>query len=119
MSTTYKIKMDDTQKILLKRYLNKDGKAQLRFTKECAKVFNNYVPFKTGRLKDMDVEIQTTKIIYSAPYASKQYNSNAGMGKQGTSFGGLRGPYWDKRSWADNGNKVVKSIAEFCGGRSK
>ena len=119
MSTTYKIKMNPTQKILLKRALNKNGKAQLRFTKECAKVFNNYVPFKTGRLKDMDVEIQTTKIIYSAPYASRQYHTNAGMGKQGTSFGGLRGPYWDKRSWADNSNKVVKSIAEFCGGRSK
>lgn len=119
MSTTVKIQMDSTQKILLKRYLNKNGKAQLRFTKECAKVFNNYIPFKTGRLKDMDVEIQTTKIIYSAPYASRQYHTNAGMGKQGTSFGGLRGPYWDKRSWADNGNKVVKSIAEFCGGRSK
>ena len=119
MSTNVKIQMDSTQKILLKRYLNKNGKAQLRFTKECAKVFNNYIPFKTGRLKDMDVEIQTTKIIYSAPYASRQYHTNAGMGKQGTSFGGLRGPYWDKRSWADNGNKVVKSIAEFCGGRSK
>lgn len=119
MSTTYKIQMDNTQKILLKRYLNKNGKAQMKFTKECAKAFNNYVPFLTGRLKDLDVQIQKSKIIYNAPYASKQYHTNAGMGKQGTSLGGLRGSFWDKRSWADNGDNIVKSVAEFCGGRSK
>lgn len=38
-----RIRMDDTGKILLKRALNKDGKAQELFTKECAKWMNNYV----------------------------------------------------------------------------
>lgn len=38
-----RIRMDDTGKILLKRALNKDGKAQEFFTKECAKWMNNYV----------------------------------------------------------------------------
>lgn len=38
-----RVKMNNTQKILLKRHLNKNGKAQERFTKECAKHMNNYV----------------------------------------------------------------------------
>lgn len=77
------------------------------------------VPYKTGRLKDMMVEIQTSKVIYKAPYARKQYYTNKGLGKQGTSLGGLRGKFWDKRMWNDRGNEIVKSVAQFVGGRAK
>lgn len=119
MPTNVRIKMDDTGKILLKRALNKDGKAQEKFTKEVAKYSDNYVPFKTGRLKNMMIEIKVNKIIYSAPYAKKQYYTNKGMGKQGESIGGKRGKYWDKRAFIDHGDKIVKSIADFVGGRSK
>ncbi|CAM2828382.1 minor capsid protein [Hathewaya histolytica] len=113
------IQMDATQKILMRRYIGKNGKAQRRFTQECAKTFNNYVPYDTGRLKDMMVELQTSRIIYHAPYAELQYYTNVGMGKQGNSIGGLRGKYWDKRCWTDRGDKIVQTIAEFVGGRSK
>ena len=119
MAARVRIKMDDTGRILLKRALNKDGKAQEKFTKEVAKYSNNYVPYQTGRLKDMMVEIKTSKIIYNAPYAKKQYYTNKGNGKQGTSLGGLRGKMWDRRMWQDKGNEIVKSIAQFVGGRSK
>lgn len=118
MATT-KLVMNSTQKILLKRGLNKNGKGQEYFTKQCAKAFNNYVPFDTGRLKDMAVEMQTDKIIYSAPYARRQYLSNKGTGKGGFCRGGLRGPFWDKRAWINHGNEIVKSVAEFCGGKAK
>ena len=117
--TRVKIKMDDTGKILLRRHLNKDGQAQEYFTKECAKWMNNYVPFDTGRLKDMMVELQTSKIIYNAPYAKKQYYTNKGNGKNGTSNGGLRGKMWDKRMWNDKGNDIIQSVAQFVGGRSR
>lgn len=119
MATNVRIKMDDTGRILLKRYLNKDGQAQDKFTKEVAKYSDNYVPFQTGRLKNMMIEIQTSKIIYKAPYAKKQYYTNKGLGKQGNSAGGLRGKFWDKRMWNDRGNDIVKSIAQFVGGRAK
>lgn len=119
MATNVRIQMDDTGKILLKRYLNKDGKAQEKFTKECAKWMNNYVPYDRGRLKDMMVEIQTSKVIYKAPYARKQYYTNKGNGKQGTALGGLRGKYWAKRAWIDHGDEIVKSIADFVGGRAR
>ena len=119
MAVYTKLVMSSADKILLKRGLNENGKAQEYFTKQCAKAFNNYVPLLTGRMKDMDVEIQTDKIIYSAPYARRQYLSNKGTGKGGVSNGGLRGPFWDKRAWVNNGNEIVKSVAEFCGGKAK
>ncbi|MHB8034911.1 capsid protein [Clostridium botulinum] len=114
MATTVKIQIDKTEKILLKRYLNKNGQAQVRFTKEVAKNCNNYVPFDTGRLKDMSVELKTDKIIYNAPYAAKQYYTNKGGNK-----GVLRGKYWDKRMWESNEDKIVKTIADFVGGRTR
>lgn len=119
MATKVRVEMNDTQKILLKRYLNKNGEGQVKFTKEVAKHCNNYVPFKSGRLKDMMVEIQTSKVIYKAPYARKQYYTNKGNGKQGTALGGLRGKYWAKRAWIDHGDEIVKSIADFVGGRAR
>jgi len=119
MGTNIKIKIDDTQKILLKRHLNNNGDAQIKFTKEVAKQCNNYVPFKTGRLKDMMIQLQTSKIIYNAPYAAKQYYTNKGAGKQGNSIGGLRGKFWDKRMWNDKGDSIVKTIADFVGGKIK
>lgn len=115
----WRLKLNDTQMILLKRHLNKDGQAQEHFTKECAKWMNNYVPFDTGRLKDMSVELQPDKIIYNTPYARKQFYNNKGNGKQGTATGGLRGKRWDKRCWIDNGDKIVKELAKFVGGRSR
>ncbi|WP_338433455.1 minor capsid protein [Clostridium tyrobutyricum] len=118
MATKVRVQMDSTQKILLKRSLNQNGAAQVKFTQECAKAFNNYVPFLTGRLKDMSVSMTATSISYNAPYARRQYYENEGKGKQGTSSGGMRGKLWDKRSWADNGDKIVKSIADFVGGRA-
>jgi hypothetical protein len=114
-----KIELDNTQKILLKRHLQKNGGAQVLFTKEVAKNCNNYIPFKTGRLKDMMITIGTDKITYNAPYAAKNYYLNKGMGRGGMSQGGLRGKMWDKRMWINNGDKIVKTIAEFVGGKAK
>lgn len=119
MATKIRIKMDDTQKILAKRCLQKNGEAQVKFTKECAKAMNNYVPYDTGRLKDMMVEIQTDKVIYNAPYARVQFYSNKGNGRQGTSFGGLRGKRWDTRMWQNKGDSILRRLADFCGVRCK
>ncbi|KEI92237.1 minor capsid protein [Clostridium botulinum] len=114
MATTIKVQIDKTEKILLKRYLNKNGQAQIKFTQEVAKQCNNYVPFLTGRLKDMSVELKIDKLIYNAPYAAKQYYTNKGGNR-----GALRGKYWDKRMWSDKGDKIVQTIADFAGGRTR
>lgn len=119
MATNVRVDIDDSQKILLKRYLNKNGRAQVEFTKQVAKYSNNYVPFKTGRLKDMMVTLERDRIIYSAPYAKRAFYTNKGNGRSGTSSGGLRGKQWTRRMFIDHGDKIVQSIAEFVGGRSK
>ncbi|WP_346962397.1 minor capsid protein [Clostridium sp.] len=119
MATNVKVEINDTQKILLKRHLNKNGQGQIKFTKECAKAMNNYIPFKTGRLKDMMITLSADKITYNAPYAAKNYYLNKGMGKGGESVGGLRGKMWDRRMWIDKGDNIVKTIAEFCGGKAR
>ena len=100
MSTTVRVQIDKTQKILLKRQLNKNGQA--------------HVPFLTGRLKDMSVELKPDKIIYNAPYAAKQYYTNKGGNR-----GALRGKFWDKRMWADRGDRIIQTIADFVGGRTR
>lgn len=110
--SSVRITMDSTQKILLKRYLNQNGAAQVKFTKECAKNMNAYIPFLTGRLKDMMVIINPTNVTYSAPYAAKQYYTNAGNGIQG----GTRGKMWAPRMWSAKGDEIVSTIADFVGG---
>ena len=110
-----KIRLDSANKILAKRKLQKGGEAQIFFTKQCAKWMNNYVPFKTGRLKDMSVEMGVDYVKYSTPYARKQYYTNSGKGIKNRS--GLRGKLWDKRMWNDKHGRIIKSVADFVGGR--
>ena len=113
------IRLDSTNAILSRRRMQQGGEAQIKFTKECAKAFNNYVPFKTGLLKDGSVEMGVDFIRYDTAYARKQFYTNAGNGKQGTSLGGLRGKRWDKRGWNDKSTEILQTIAEFCGGRTR
>lgn len=119
MASKVTVKIDKPQQVLLKRYLNSNGEAQARFTKQYAKWMNNYIPFKSGRLKDMNVVVTRNKITYEAPYARKQFYTNKGTGKGGTAQGGLRGKRWDKRCWADKGSLILDDLASFVGGRIK
>lgn len=109
--------MSKPREILLKRCLNKNGKAQALFTRECAKEMNDFVPFYTGRLKDISVTIGADYVKYSTPYARKQYYTNSGKGIKNHS--GLRGKLWDKKMWNNKGPTIVENIANFIGGRAK
>lgn len=113
-----KINLNSMDKILLKRNLDKNGKAQKFFTSEVRRTADPYVPFQQGSLKNT-ARIETNRIIYTQPYARKMYYENKGYGTQGTSRGGLRGKQWIKRMWSDRGKDIVKSIAKFVGGREK
>lgn len=105
--------MSKPREILLKRCLNKNGKAQVLFTRECAKEMNDFVPFYTGRLKDISVTIGTDYVKYSTPYARKQYYTNQGKGKQGMNHGGRRGARWNTRMWIGRGTKILKNVCSF------
>ena len=113
---SYRVKLDPTNRILARRKLQKkNGEAQVFFTKQCAKYMNNYVPFDTGRLKDMSVTMGTNYVKYDTPYAKKQYYTNSGNGIRNRS--GLRGKLWDRRMWNDKKNTIVQELANFIGGR--
>lgn len=114
-----KIIMDSTDSILKKRRLNKGGSGQVFFTKQCAKEMSNFLPFKSGRLKDMSVELGVDFVAYNTPYVRRQFYTNAGNGIGGTNRGGLRGRRWDKRMWISKGDSIVKKVARYCGGRSE
>lgn len=111
------LKMDPIDEILLKRGLEKNGKAQQFFTNEIARMANPYVPFQSGNLKDIQVSILPGQIQYLAPYAKRQYYSNRGLGQEGICRGGLRGKQWINRMWADQGKNIVSSVCKFVGGR--
>lgn len=113
-----KLNLDSEQKILLKRNLNKNGKAQKFFTSEVRRMADPYVPFQQGPLKNT-ARVETNRIIYTQPYAKKMYYENKGYGTQGTSRGGLRGKQWIPRMWANKGKKIVDSVAGFVGGKRK
>ena len=104
MATTVKIEMDSNQKILLKRYLNKNGEGQKYFTKRVAAYSFNFVPRLTGRLRT-DVTIKTASVVWNQPYARKQYYTNKNKS------------HWAKRMWQSKGTRIIKEVANYCGGR--
>ena len=110
MSTRVKLQMDPVQKILTKRNLNRNGAGQRFLTGEVRRLCDPYVPLLNGPLKNTAVE-DVDRITYIQPYAQKQYHENPGNG--------LRGKYWDKRMMADRGGELVRSVADFCGGKAK
>lgn len=118
MGTRVRIKMDPAQKILLKRSLNKNGKAQRFFTSEMQRIMRPYVPFRGGDLRDSS-RVTDRTVEYNTPYARRQYYENEGNGIEGMNNGGKGGSQWDKRAWADNGDAVVESVADFVGGKAK
>lgn len=106
-----KIEMDPVDKILLKRKMDPNGMGQKFFTHEVRRMSDPYVPMRSGVLKNTAVEYPK-KIEYVQPYARRQYWENKGDGR-------LRGKQWDKRMWADRGPEIVKSVANYVGGKVK
>lgn len=101
--------MDPTDRILAKRALGKDQKAQRRFTHEVRRLCDPYVPMRQGVLKDTAIE-RTHSIEYVQPYARRQYYENKGNGQ--------RGKLWDKRMWADKKEEILNSLAKLMGGHT-
>lgn len=108
----FQIKVDSFQEIALKRNLQKNGQAQQFFTNQVAGLSDDYIPLDTGMLKN-NKSVDSNKIMYKSPYAKKQWYENKGAS------GGQRGKEWTNRMWADRGSEIVKSVANFVGGRSK
>lgn len=105
-----KVHLDPANAILAKRKLEKGGQAQRFMVAEVRRVTDPYVPLKKGPLKNSAVEHEES-IEYITPYARRQYHENKGKG--------LRGKEWDKRMWADRGQEITQSVADYIGGKAK
>lgn len=126
MPSKVTINIDDTNKILLKRNLNKDGKAQQFFTSEVKRLSDPYTPKDNGPLKNTAI-VGVDTITYIVPYAKVMWNGKvmAGNPREPTDKdinyqdAPMRGKEWTNRMWADRGQEIVKSVAAFTGGISK
>lgn len=115
MATKVRLQMDSTEKILLRRSLNRNGAGQKFFTHEVRRMSEPYVPHLNGTLEETAVE-KTNCIEYVQPYARRQYYENSGKNRTVAPYAGKQ---WDKRMWADRGPEIVKATADFCGGKAK
>ena len=100
----------DSAAILANRKLGKGGQAQRFMVSEVRHQADPYVPFLNGPLKNTAVEHEDS-IEYVTPYARRQYYEHKGKG--------LRGSQWEKRMWANRGQEITQSVADYIGGKAK
>lgn len=131
------VNMSDAATILRKRGLEPNGRVQQFFTSECARYMDDYIPMQQGTLKNQRV-IRLKEIEYTAPYARFHYygkvmigiHSRSAWAKQGERKivtekdlkhhgAPMRGPFWDKRMWADKKTEILNAVAKLAGGKAQ
>lgn len=133
MSTTVRIEFD-TAAALAKRGLGPSDRTQRVFTSECARHMDKYVPMLEGTLKNTE-DVEADKIIFVMPYSRYHYYGKLMLAPNGSAYAKLgerkvlterdmiyhgapmRGPFWDKRMWADNKDAILDTTARAAGGR--
>ena len=108
----FTVRINDAATMAMRRQIQKDGPAQQFMTNEVARLSDDYVPMRSGDLKNIKI-ISQHQIKYTQPYARRQWYENKGA------TGGHRGKEWCNRAMADHREDLVRSVAAFCGGRSR
>lgn len=108
----FKLRFDNITQIEMRRKLGKDGEAQKFFTSEVARISDDYVPMRSGDLKNIKT-VSQHQIRYTQPYARRQWYENKGA------TGGHRGKEWCNRAVIDHKDGLFQSVANFCGGKVK
>lgn len=111
-----KLKMKPASVIKTNLGIGPNGPVHKFFTDTCYKHMDKYVPMRpaSGNLRKI-VQIDVDKIIYLQPYAGYQYY---GQRRDGThkvknySTPGT-GPYWDKRMWSIEKDKVIEETQKY------
>ena len=128
--------MDDAGQILRRRGLQPNGYVQKVFTNECVRAMEPYVPVRNHILRRVK-SVRADSVTYLSPYARYHYYgklmisslTGSSYAKKGEKkiltdkdlvyHGGLTGPFWDKRMWADNKRKIMHVVARKAGGTEK
>lgn len=134
----------DVDRILASRGLGPDRQAEKFLASEVHRLSDPYTPFRQGTLKNTAQIEQTgdgTALVYNQPYAHYQWHGEVmgpnvltdegwrSMARKGGktytgrpltySGGGLRGPRWTIRMMADRRDDIVRSLANYVGGKPK
>lgn len=118
--TSFKLHFNTLDKVLKSRNLEINGAVQKYVDSEVIRLTDPYVPMDTGALKKsapLGTKIGSGTVIYNSVYAKRQYYTNAGRGKQGTSKGGLRGKYFFERMKADHLKDIIAGAKNKAGGK--
>ena len=113
-----KLKIKPINEILQTRGLESGGKVQKFIDSEVLRRCDPYVPMDTGMLKKSGIlgtVIGSGKIVYTAPYARKQYYSTHFKHKKANKSG-LRGTYWFERMKADQKDDILRGVKRIVGG---
>lgn len=110
------VKLKPTSTIKARLGIQPNGRVQKFFTNTCYKHMDKYVPMDEGNLRTI-VDIQSNSITYEMPYARYQYYGVREDGthkvKNYTTPG--TGPYWDKRMWSAEKDKIIKEVQDEIG----
>mgnify|MGYP005756908825 FL=1 len=113
MSVT--VKMKTTAEIIEARGLNQNGSVQKYVDSEVLRLSSPYVPFKTGNLDrsgTRGTNIGSGEVIYSAPYAVKQYHTVTFR-----SYDAQRGGLWFERMKIDHKEEILRGAKKLSGGK--
>lgn len=128
---SFKVTVDlrdfDPQKILNSRGLGGDHAANTFLANEVKRLSEPYVPMQQGTLSHGQVQGGAPATIkYNTPYAHYQWTGLAMGGRAPKHYTGgalsyhggpMRGKEWTQRMMADRGPEVVKSFANYVGGK--
>ena len=121
--------MDDVGTMLRKRGLEPSGRVQKILTSECVRYMDKYTPMSPGagaHFKNR-VQVEDDGAIYPGPYAKYHFYGKLMVGRapkkltnKDMVYHGApkRGPFWDRRMWADKKSVIMDEIAKAAGGRA-
>lgn len=125
-SAEFKVKMNDTAKILKDHGLDMDGKATEFLRDEIDRFSDPYISMQIGTLKNNKSYPNKHSIKYNSPYARYQYYGKVMVGSppkkvtnKDLQYNGApkRGAKWDQRMMRDRKNDIIKDMNRFIGGK--
>ena len=78
----------------------------------CARYMDQYVPYRTGNLKDHARTVVPFKVEYETDYAKKVYYGEGGITIH-TDLHPNATTYWDKAMFASHENQIAKEVTNF------
>lgn len=109
-----KVEMKPLSVIKARLNIQKGGPAHAYFTKRCADYMDKFVPMNMGNLRK-NITIETDKIIYESPYSHYQYKGvrEDGTHKVNNYTTPGTGPYWDKKMWSAEKDKITQEVQKY------